>query len=197
MGEESQPQASGRTLRVRQAARLPEIERARAVGALRRRAREAPQTWERTRDMALPKGSRAVLLVDDEEMVRELVRECLEGAGYGVVAASSGDEALRLCAEGPRHFALVITDRVMPDMRGEELVARLRQSQPDLRAICMSGYANNNPTEDAGEARPTTLLEKPFAPADLMRAVREALRDPPGDLPEGARRRAGRRRSRR
>lgn len=147
--------------------------------------------------MALPKESPAVLLVDDEEMVREFVRECLEGAGCRVVAASSGDEALRLCAEQPHHFALVVTDRVMPGMRGEELVARLRQSQPDLRAILMSGYGDGPPTEHGGGAGPTTLLPKPFAPDDLKRAVREALRDTPGEVQDGVRRRAGRRRSRR
>jgi PAS domain S-box-containing protein len=120
---------------------------------------------------ALPMGEETVLLVEDEEPVRELVRRVLEGAGYIVLAASRPSEAEQLLAEN-EEIDLMLSDVVMPEMSGYDLALRVRAQRPDIKMLFMSGYAHrvSGASEFAGE-----LLKKPFAPEQLARAVRDAL----------------------
>lgn len=110
----------------------------------------------------------AILVVDDEELVRGLVRAVLEAEGFHVLEAAGAEEALE-AARSPVAVDLVVTDVCMPRIRGTELVPLLRARRPGLRALYMSG----NPGEAAGQAWP--LLQKPFTPAALVDAVRAAL----------------------
>ncbi|MBA3346927.1 MAG: response regulator [Actinobacteria bacterium] len=114
-----------------------------------------------------------VLLVEDEEVVRRLVRQVLEGGGYRVLEAADGGEALGL---GRAHRVdLLLTDMVMPKLGGSEVAEQLRLATPELKVIYMSGYADGgilaNGTLHAG----TELIEKPFAFADLLARVRRVL----------------------
>jgi two-component system, cell cycle sensor histidine kinase and response regulator CckA len=109
--------------------------------------------------------------------VRALTKRILTTAGYTVLAAANGGEALRLCEQHPGDIHLVLSDVIMPVMSGPELVGRLKSLRPGLRVLYMSGY-----TDDAiarhGVLEPgTRLIGKPFDAADLARAVREALDD--------------------
>jgi len=121
-----------------------------------------------------------VLLVEDEESVRQLVRELLEAEGYKILEAQNGDEALRV-ADTHSDIDLLITDVVMPGMSGRELSARLCASHPHTKLLYLSGY-----TEDAivheGVLDPgTAFLQKPFTLQTLSRKVREVLgREVPG-----------------
>jgi two-component system, cell cycle sensor histidine kinase and response regulator CckA len=110
-----------------------------------------------------------VLVVDDEPAVVDLVRRILEGLGYRVHTAGSGTEALGLIQTGHLQPALLLTDKVMPGMSGEELAARLRELQPELRVLFMSGYSD--PTAPGG----LPVLAKPLSPLTLHDAVRAAL----------------------
>jgi CheY-like chemotaxis protein len=113
---------------------------------------------------------RRVLLVEDDELVRRLVEECLDDAGLSVASCRSGEEALRLTADGS-HFDLVVTDLVMPGgIGGRELVARLRTSQPKMRVLFISWAADSGAFE-AG----SLVLYKPFSPAELTAAAQRAL----------------------
>jgi two-component system cell cycle sensor histidine kinase/response regulator CckA len=121
-------------------------------------------------------GSETVLLVEDEESVRQLVRETLESKGYTVIEAENGEAGLRVAQEhsGPIH--MVISDVVMPGMSGRELVKRLAETRPETKVLYLSGY-----TEDAiihqGVLEPgTAFLQKPFTLQTLSRKVREVLR---------------------
>ncbi len=119
-------------------------------------------------------GSETILLVEDEESVRQLVRETLEAQGYKIFEAENGDQALRI-AGTHSEIDMLITDVVMPGMSGRELSARLCASHPHTKLLYLSGY-----TEDAivheGVLEPgTAFLQKPFTLQNLARKVREVL----------------------
>jgi signal transduction histidine kinase len=126
------------------------------------------------RPKALPRGRASVLLVEDEPGLRDVARQVLEGCGYTVVTASSGEEALERCRDPRLEPDLLITDVVMPGITGSQLVARLRARRDGLRVLYMSGF-----TEDAvvhhGVASGEHFLSKPFTPADLAHKVKEVL----------------------
>ncbi len=123
---------------------------------------------------------RRVLLAEDDEGVRRLVTTLLSEAGYEVVAASDGTEALRLGEErGP--IDVLVSDILMPGMDGPSLAERLRDRWPGVAVIFVSGHpAEKWPEVEAFE--PSEVLSKPFAPVALLRAVRAALRQQ-GELP--------------
>ncbi|HEX7121220.1 MAG TPA: ATP-binding protein, partial [Gemmatimonadaceae bacterium] len=125
---------------------------------------------------SVARGSETLLLVEDEPAVRTPSCDILRESGYHVHAAASGDEALRLLAavDAPRPD-LLITDVVMPTMKGTELAGRVRERFPSLPVLFTSGYANSpNMAEWLAQPR-TSFLQKPFTPEDLARRVREIL----------------------
>jgi len=121
------------------------------------------------------RGSETILLVEDQGDVRELTREILEMAGYTVLEAARGDEALRLCRDSAKPIDLLLTDVVMPQMSGPELARHVVELRPSTKVVYMSGY-----TDDAlghhGVLDPEiVLLPKPFTPESLMQHLRLAL----------------------
>jgi CheY-like chemotaxis protein len=114
--------------------------------------------------------------VEDRRELRELMRATLEAAGYAILTAADGIEALALA--DTRNVDLVVTDVVMPRLGGKALVRALRQTNPRLRALFVSGHlehASDPGALDDGER----LLRKPFPLEGLRRAVREVLDAPP------------------
>jgi PAS domain S-box-containing protein len=146
-----------------------------------------PRTESRARGVSSPalpqlRGSETILIAEDEPMVRELTREILEDAGYSVLEARDGQEAVTLAGAhaGPIH--LLLSDVVMPGMMGGETAARVRQLRPEVRVLFMSGHADD-PAVESGEAHgDAPLLAKPFSPTALTARVREAL-DPAAGRP--------------
>ncbi len=101
---------------------------------------------DRTPDAAaLPRGFETVLLVEDENGVRELARQYLETSGYKVIEASNGNEAMELAANFKEPIHLLMTDVVMPGISGRELADRLSVIRPDIRILFMSGYTGAKP----------------------------------------------------
>jgi len=124
------------------------------------------------------RGSETILLVEDENDVRELTREILEMSGYTVLEAARGQDALRLCLASEHPIDLLLTDVVMPQMSGPELARQVAELRPKTKVVYMSGY-----TDDAlghhGVLDPdVVLLTKPFTPESLMRSLRLALDGP-------------------
>ena len=117
-----------------------------------------------------------ILLVDDEAAVRSIVLRILKRASYNVLEAESGEAALEIAERhsGPIH--LVITDMFMPGLRGPEVVQRLAPKRPGLRALFMSGYAD----QDARTGVPAgaNFLNKPFSGKELADAVEAVLKGP-------------------
>jgi CheY-like chemotaxis protein len=122
------------------------------------------------------RGHATVLVVEDTEDLREMIREVLEEKGYGVLAASDGEQALALVREGKGSIELLLTDVVMPKLGGAELARRLTDLHPEIRVLYMSGYSSGAVSRQGVLAPGVTLLEKPFTGDALTRAVREALR---------------------
>jgi PAS domain S-box-containing protein len=133
---------------------------------------------------ALTRGTETLLLVEDEDAVREVAERILRSAGYAVLVADGGSAALRIADEHPARIHLLLTDLVMPHMGGCQLADELCLRRPELRVLYMSGYADDAVVRGIGIGRGAHFLGKPFAPADLTRKVREALDGPPSGKAE-------------
>jgi two-component system, cell cycle sensor histidine kinase and response regulator CckA len=119
-------------------------------------------------------GKETLLLVEDEAPVRESVRRLLEWHGYRVLEARNGADALRIYENSETGIDLVLTDLIMPEIGGNELVERLRARHPDLRVLFMSGYTDIAITGN-GSVPGTGFVQKPFTVETLMRGLREVL----------------------
>jgi two-component system, cell cycle sensor histidine kinase and response regulator CckA len=122
------------------------------------------------------RGSETILLVEDEEQVRNLVRETLKREGYKVLDAPSAVEARRIAAGHKGLIHLLIADVVMPKEGGRELAASLAPPRPDMKVLFMSGYMNQAFDVGAFPNR-SAFIRKPFTPAALSGKVREILED--------------------
>ncbi len=116
-----------------------------------------------------------VLLVEDEGAVRAAARRILSKNGYRVFESASPADAIALCADQSRKIDLILTDVVMPEMSGMDLVARAHESRPNVPVLYMSGYPQDVIAHQGLVSGDMHLLEKPFTRNALLRAVREAL----------------------
>jgi len=121
------------------------------------------------------RGTETVLLVEDDESVRRLAATVLGQAGFTVLEAGDGAEAVRVAEghDGPVH--LLVTDVVMPGMGGRELAGRVAAARPGVRVLFLSGYTDDAVVRHGVLEEHVRFLQKPFTPAALTRAVRKAL----------------------
>lgn len=126
-------------------------------------------------ETVVPRGSETILLVEDEDVVRGLARKILAQAGYNVLDACGGEDAMRLCRElaGPIH--LLLTDVVMPERSGKEIADCLQQLRPATRVLYMSGYTDDAIVHHGVVDSDVEFIQKPFTPLALARKVREVL----------------------
>ncbi len=136
---------------------------------------EEPFVFDSGRFALSPRGDETVLLVEDDELVRELARTVLSTNGYRVLVASNGGEALLTCEQHSGKIHLVLTDVVMPQMTGRQLHERLSTARPGMKVMFMSGYAENAIVHNGVLDHGTNFIAKPFSPNDLVRAVRGVL----------------------
>jgi len=121
-------------------------------------------------------GKEIILVVEDEEALRELVKEVLEGHGYHVLEAGSGVEALRVWEAHGRKVDLLLSDIIMPEgMSGRELAEKLQRADPHLPAILTSGYSQDMIEREAVLDARVKFFSKPYHPAQLAQAVRDSL----------------------
>jgi PAS domain S-box-containing protein len=121
------------------------------------------------------RGNETVLVVEDEDGVRELVRQILVEHGHAVLTARHGRDALLLAERYERPIDLLVTDVVMPEMGGGELVERLTALRPDLKVLYISGYTSDEVLQRGAHGAGTSFLHKPFTSEGLMQRVGEAL----------------------
>jgi CheY-like chemotaxis protein len=118
-----------------------------------------------------------VLVVEDEDPVREVARRILTGEGYDVLCAADPLDALRLCQDDSFTIDLVLTDVVMPGFSGPELVEKVRRFRPDIRALYMSGYPEDLLQRHRFD-EDVEVIGKPFTADSLLRMVGLALDQP-------------------
>ena len=125
-------------------------------------------------------GTETILLVEDEPGLRALARRILERQGYSVLACANGSEALVTAAGLAAPLHLVLTDVVMPEMNGRVMAERLRIERPEVAVVYMSGYTDDDAVLRGVLEADASYIQKPFAPAELLRVVRETLDAPVG-----------------
>jgi CheY-like chemotaxis protein len=122
-------------------------------------------------------GHETILLVEDDEMVRDLARQVLHEGGYSVLASTPGD-AVSLAERHSGRIDLLLTDVVMPDIGGRELARHVSRISPTTRVLFMSGYTDDLIGHHGVLDDHAPLLGKPFMPAELLKKVREVLARP-------------------
>ncbi len=122
-----------------------------------------------------PRGSETLLLVEGDDLVRNLVCKILRKCGYGVLETSDSLEALRVSGQHPGPIHLMVTDVVMPQMNGHDLAQRLAPLRPEMRVLYISGYTDDAVLRRDALEGDIHFLQKPFTPDALARKVREVL----------------------
>jgi two-component system cell cycle sensor histidine kinase/response regulator CckA len=123
-------------------------------------------------------GAETIVLVEDEEGLRSLIREVLEDGGYRVIDAGTPEEGLAAAQEAAGRVDLLMTDVILPQMRGNELAARVRAACPGVRVLFMSGYTDEAVGQHVVLDSGAHFLQKPFALAALLAKVRAVLDEP-------------------
>jgi two-component system, cell cycle sensor histidine kinase and response regulator CckA len=140
------------------------------------RINETPeQTIKPSQDGEIHGGLETILLVEDDEAVRELLVITLRNAGYTVLEAGDAEAALELAANQSVRVDLLVSDIVMPSISGSRLITLLRLSRPDLKVILMSGYAAETLARQAPVPHGVTFIEKPFTRNSLLMVIRRIL----------------------
>ena len=130
-------------------------------------------------------GSGCILLVDDEQVIRDLGREILNALGYDTVLAANGVEAVEIYGKRHHEIDMVILDMVMPEMAGRKTIDELRNIRKDVKILISSGFAFNTDIEDLiDKGLVQDFLQKPFAMQELSRKVAGVLRDKEGGKKE-------------
>lgn len=139
-------------------------------------ASAAPGTGTKTIAVQLT-GIETLLVVEDDVTLRKLIQEMLGTAGYTVLAASNGMEALEASGRHPGEIHLLLTDVVMPGMNGLALAARLSKIRPHTKVLYMSGYTDNAVVHHGILEENVAFIQKPFTTDNLRRKVREVLEE--------------------
>jgi two-component system cell cycle sensor histidine kinase/response regulator CckA len=124
---------------------------------------------------SMPRGSEVILLVEDEEAVRESTAEFLQSCGYKILQAGNGLEAMNVARSFPGIIDLMLTDVIMPHMSGSESASRLLSLRPTMKVLFVSGYAEGRVLQNGVSQVRGAFLQKPFTLSQLGHKVREAL----------------------
>jgi PAS domain S-box-containing protein len=138
----------------------------------------SPEANQERASESAPRGRETVLVAEDEEMVRTLVRGILEGNGYTVLTASDGDEAISAAGKYGDPIHLILTDVVMPKRGGRDVAESLARFHPGAKVLYMSGYTDESIVHHGVLEEGIAFIEKPFTPDALLRKVRQVLAGP-------------------
>ena len=176
--------------------RVPHLMTAEQTDSLRILARRIMHELEllRTRETQSPRGqlhlaprpqrSVTILIVEDDDNLRNILHRALEGYGFSVFAAAESAEALRLCQQ--HTIAIVVTDIILPGLNGLELAERIRAARPKIKFLFITGFGDQFPELGELIKSGANILEKPFLPSELLRKVEDTLN--PGQSATGTER---------
>ncbi|OPX41173.1 MAG: hypothetical protein B1H13_03530 [Desulfobacteraceae bacterium 4484_190.3] len=133
------------------------------------------ETEAKNNEATSERGSETILLVDDEEILRDIGRDILETFGYTVLLAPDGESALELYKERRKHISLVILDLIMPGMGGKQCLEKLLKINPDTKVVIASGYSIDGHAKDALKAGAKAFVSKPYELNKMLQAVRSVL----------------------
>jgi len=137
-------------------------------------SRQVPETFGGS-VASVASGSELIVIVEDDAAVRELITIVLRTAGYQVLEARGGDEALQLCRLNGDRIGLVLTDLVMPQMSGTLLAKKVKEANPQIAMLYISGYASDAVIRHGHLDPGVPFIQKPFTAGDLLKKIREAL----------------------
>ncbi len=139
------------------------------------RVDEPLEVWGEKVVEEIPRGNETILIVEDEGAVRKLAMRILERQGYTVFEAHDVDEALQICEDMKEPIHLILTDVVMPQLSGRQLVEQISQVRQDFKVLYMSGYADNAIVHHGVLEKGMNFIQKPFTLEGLARKIREVL----------------------
>ncbi len=139
------------------------------------RVRELSDATKLPQRLASSLGDETILLVEDDAALRQVASRILRTAGYTVLAAESGSEALALVENHPEKIALLLTDVVLPGMSGPELASQLKKSRPDMQLLFTSGFTDDAVVRDNVKDSAIAFIGKPYSVGELTRKVREVI----------------------
>jgi len=137
--------------------------------------KETERVESKEKKVHIKGGNETILLVDDEEAIRELGKDILTRFGYTVLMASDGETALEIYRENKKEISLVILDIIMPGMGGRKCLEELLKINPELRIIIASGYSMNGPSKEVLKAGAKGFISKPYNINQILKSVRETL----------------------
>jgi PAS domain S-box-containing protein len=120
-------------------------------------------------------GTETILLVDDDNRIREMARQMIGVGGYDVLTARSGEEALEMYASRSKEISLVVLDLIMPGMGGKRCLVELLRTDPDVKVLVASGYASNGLTLDEKGSGARGFISKPYDAKDILSTIRKVL----------------------
>ena len=123
----------------------------------------------------IPRGNETILVVEDEELLRNLLKIVFEGKGYEVLTAQDGLEAVEIYAEHQHEVALVLADMGLPKLNGREAYKSMKAMNPDVKVIIASGYLSPHLRADLLQDGAKDFIQKPYIPTDVLRKARVAL----------------------
>jgi DNA-binding NtrC family response regulator len=123
----------------------------------------------------LRKGTETILVVDDEEMIKDIARDILARYGYTVLTAGGGEEAVEVYRKHKKEIAVVVLDIMLPDVGGWEVFRRIRESDPAAQVIIASGYNHERDANDHLVEGAVRFVQKPYRLASLVGMVREVI----------------------
>lgn len=137
----------------------------------------AHQDEEKEPAVAAPssRGSETLLVAEDEEIVRSFMKKILERAGYKVIVAADGEEAVEKLRENKEDISLILSDVIMPKKNGREILDEARRIKPSIKVVFISGYTANVMHEKGIFEEGMDFITKPFVKDKLLRRVREVL----------------------
>ena len=123
----------------------------------------------------LPPGSETILVVEDEEMLRDLLKTFLTGSGYTVLTAQNGEEGLDVFRRHRNEIALILSDMGLPRLGGWEMFQQMQEIDPGVKVILASGYFDPNLKMDLLKAGAKDFMQKPYVPDNILRRIREVI----------------------